>query len=113
MKTYFKKVEDLIENNEVCPLPQKNKMMVWLVIIIGVLGVILAVLLFIENEDHYAKRVLLGFTLIAIFVLTVFAAIGTQHYKKGQVDALTGKIRYELITLPDSTRIWQEIGEIK
>lgn len=30
-------------------------------------------------------------------------------YKTGQVDALTGKIQYELVTQPDSTRIWEEI----
>lgn len=36
----------------------------------------------------------------------VFEPVG---YKQGQVDALTGHISYELVTQPDSTRIWEEI----
>ena len=31
------------------------------------------------------------------------------QYEKGQIDALTGNIKYELLTQPDSTRTWEEI----
>ena len=42
------------------------------------------------------------------------AAVGliwsiAPSYKDGHVAALTGEVRYELITLPDSTREWREI----
>lgn len=30
-------------------------------------------------------------------------------YRDGQIDALTGNIKYELVTQPDSTRTWEEI----
>lgn len=32
-----------------------------------------------------------------------------EHYKSGQIDALTGHIEYELITQDDSTRVWKKI----
>jgi hypothetical protein len=28
-------------------------------------------------------------------------------YKDGQIDALTGKVHYQLVVKPDSTRVWQ------
>lgn len=30
-------------------------------------------------------------------------------YAHGQIDALTGKVKYELVVKPDSTRVWQRI----
>ena len=30
-------------------------------------------------------------------------------YRQGQIDALSGNIKYELITNPDSSRTWKEI----
>jgi uncharacterized membrane protein YGL010W len=37
----------------------------------------------------------------------IFDPIGTG-YKQGQVDALTGNIKYELVTQSDSTKIWEK-----
>jgi len=46
--------------------------------------------------------VIIGFTLTA----TVLIATGNT-YKQGQIDALTGNIKYEPVTLPDSTKEWR------
>jgi hypothetical protein len=32
-------------------------------------------------------------------------------HKQGQKDALTNNIQYRLITMPDSTKVWERIGE--
>ena len=32
-----------------------------------------------------------------------------RGYRAGQIDALTGTVKYELVTYPDSTRAWEEI----
>jgi hypothetical protein len=44
---------------------------------------------------------------IGIIAILVFLILIGKTYKDGQVDALTGNIRYELITLPDSTKEWR------
>ena len=38
-------------------------------------------------------------------------SIQNDEYKDGQVDALTGNIKYELTEHPDSTKTWEEIGD--
>ena len=32
-------------------------------------------------------------------------------YRQGQIDAVTGCVRYELVVHPDSTRTWEEKSE--
>lgn len=41
------------------------------------------------------------------FLMDIFQ----PHYKDGQIDAITGKIQFELVTMPDSTRVWKKIKE--
>lgn len=49
--------------------------------------------------------VCIGFALIIV----IFFGFGIfDDYKRGQIDAITGNIKYELITKSDSTRIWEE-----
>jgi hypothetical protein len=31
----------------------------------------------------------------------------TKPYMRGQIDALTGKVHYQLVVKADSTRVWQ------
>ena len=33
----------------------------------------------------------------------------SDDYKRGQIDALTGTIKYELVRHPDSTKTWEKI----
>jgi len=48
----------------------------------------------------------------ALIIILIFGILGgiiatkNIYYKKGQVDALTGNIKYELIENPDQTREW-------
>lgn len=43
----------------------------------------------------------------AIWITVTYIIIGVSNdYKQGQIDALTGKVNYELKTMPDSTKVW-------
>ena len=45
-------------------------------------------------------------SLLGILITILFFA---NDYKNGQIDALNGNVKYELITNQDSTRIWERI----
>ena len=53
-----------------------------------------------------AIGILFGMGFISILALSVWDA-PEYFYRKGQIDALTGIIKYELVINPDSTRIWK------
>ena len=56
-----------------------------------------------KNEEilvGIALGMMLGISLSSWFDMS-------ENYKQGQIDALTGNIKYELVTQPDST--WEEI----
>ena len=50
--------------------------------------------------------ILFGMLLISVLALWVWDT-PECFYRKGQIDALTGIIKYELVINPDSTRIWK------
>lgn len=52
---------------------------------------------------------ILGFGIGALTIVLVctFVPEITTPYKMGQVDALTGKVEYQLVDKPDGTRVWQ------
>jgi len=46
------------------------------------------------------------------FILGFLVAVGFYHdvgYKKGQIDAINGIIKYELVDMPDQTKDWRKI----
>lgn len=45
---------------------------------------------------------------IAGFILAILVS---DAYRVGQIDALTGKVKYHLVVKPDSTRVWEKIDE--
>ena len=45
---------------------------------------------------------------IAVGIVQISKDIG---YKQGQIDALTNNIQYELIVMPDKTKVWEKIEE--
>lgn len=54
--------------------------------------------------------IIIGFGIMALlFIYFMFSDIIEVNYKKGQIDALTGRIKYELVTKPDSTKVWEKI----
>lgn len=43
-------------------------------------------------------------------IIIVFAVLlSTESYKQGQIDAMTGLVKYKLTTQPDSTKTWEHI----
>jgi len=48
---------------------------------------------------------------LAIGIITGGAIDSTGRYRQGQIDALTGKVKYELRVNSDSTRTWEKIKE--
>ena len=59
---------------------------------------------------NFIRGLLIG-AILTLLVGTLY--VNPKHEKKGhrqgQIDALTGKIHYELITHDDSTRTWERI----
>lgn len=49
---------------------------------------------------------IVGLTVLAVSNFFIGMDVG---YQRGQIDALTGTIRYELTTQPDSTRVWRRV----
>lgn len=44
---------------------------------------------------------------IGILLCLIMMSSGDCTYKDGQIDALTGKIKYKLVTKNDSTKTWE------
>lgn len=54
-------------------------------------------------------RLWYGWFMIGIVVTLLIFKYVVDPYKQGQVDALTGNVKYELVTQDDSTKVWKEI----
>lgn len=52
--------------------------------------------------------VAVGLVVGAFFGSLLMSCWCENDYKNGQIDALTGKIKYELVVQADSTRVWEE-----
>lgn len=52
---------------------------------------------------------ILGLGIGALIIVLVILSIPehTAPYKMGQIDALTGKVEYQLVDKPDGTRVWE------
>ena len=50
-----------------------------------------------------------GWFMIGIVVTLLIFMYVVDPYKQGQVDALTGNVKYELVTQDDSTKVWKKI----
>ena len=59
-------------------------------------------------KEETGLFIFLGVSIFALgFFFGMLMWIG--EYKKGQVDALTGNIQYELIEQPDKSVMWEKI----
>jgi hypothetical protein len=58
---------------------------------------------------------MVGITMVLCMALTIFIAISNYNdgYKDGQVDAINGKVKYELKENEDKTTEWVEIKNKK
>lgn len=48
-----------------------------------------------------------GVALLVVAISLDIAQPREAGYKRGQIDALTGKVKYERVTHPDSTVTWE------
>jgi hypothetical protein len=46
---------------------------------------------------------------VGMIFFKILLTIASEDYKGGQIDALTGNVKYHLVTMPDSTREWRSI----
>jgi tryptophan-rich sensory protein len=51
------------------------------------------------------------FIITIICFLFSFLVLYEDSYKQGQIDALTGTIKYELVTQSDSTKTWERVKQ--
>ncbi len=59
--------------------------------------------------DMFALSIMwLAVGIILMLVISVIF-IEPTVYKEGQIDALTGNVKYHLVVNPDSTRTWKRI----
>lgn len=62
------------------------------------------------------KQFFLGFVSglsVFIFFTLIVPGEGSASYKKGQIDALNGKVQFHLVVNPDSSRTWKRIEKEK
>ncbi len=83
----------------------------WLLILSFVFVIFVELSFHAANTEDGKIRKDLAMVIIIIFGVTLFASYGLydERYKQGQVDVLTGKVKYELITHDDSTKTWEKI----
>ena len=77
--------------------------------------VALLVILFvvgIKQADEDSGVVILFCSIgLLVFGLLFVVIMSEEMYKEGQIDVLTGKIKYELIENTNKTKEWKEIGK--
>ena len=61
----------------------------------------------------YKNEETIGFIVIAVAIILLITIeilddLEEHDYKQGQIDALSGEVKYKLVTNPDSTRTWIE-----
>ncbi len=61
-----------------------------------------------ENFFFIGLAFLFGLLVMSI-VYPNLVVTDSRSYKQGQIDALTGKIKYHLVTQSDSTKVWKSI----
>ena len=87
-----------------------------ILIVFFVIGAIVLINLESVNTKNMEDKVIKAVILVA-FLAGLTMSIGTISkdigYRQGQIDALTNNVRYKLITLPDSTKVWKRIGDKK
>lgn len=58
--------------------------------------------------EKWIPRIVVGLIFVIAWVL-ILAATVKENYKLGQIDALNGIIKYELIRQDDNTTQWEKI----
>jgi len=64
-----------------------------------------------DRDFWYMLMALVAGVLIGIFGGVFLMIIRHNTYRDGQIDALNGIVKYELVVQPDSTRTWEKKGD--
>ena len=82
--------------------------------IIGVIVFVICIVIVISmaKEDDTPLAIFFGYIAIIAFIM---AGLGSRKIgiEQGRMDVVTGKVKYELVTNPDSTRVWKEVKHEK
>jgi hypothetical protein len=65
------------------------------------------------NTKEWLTKAVIMIVFLAFFTMGITIIGKDIGYKKGQIDALTNNVQYKLVTMPDSTKVWEKIGETK
>lgn len=62
-------------------------------------------------KKNYIEGFILGMVVGAVIVVSIIATSPFERrgYKRGQIDALTGTVKYELIEHENKTKTWEWI----
>ena len=85
-----------------------NGILIVLLVIVVVVMINLGLVNTEDMEQKCTKAAIMMFFLacLAMGIGTIGKDIG---YKQGQIDAITNNIQYKLVTMPDSTKVWERI----
>lgn len=77
-------------------------------IAVGIVLLLLIGVLVALAVEYEGVSILIGiFVVVGIMIFSL--EVDEEAYKRGQVDALTGKVKYELVVNADSTKTWEEV----
>jgi hypothetical protein len=73
--------------------------------------ILLNLILNVQNDCELDALLMVGITMVLCMAFTILVVIGKykEGYKDGQVDAINGKVKYELKENEDKTTEWVEI----
>ena len=86
-------------------------LIVFLVIVAA--GMIALGLLNTEEMEYKCTKAVIMIVFLALFTTGITIINKDTGYKQGQIDALTNDVQYNLVTMPDSTKVWERIGDSK
>jgi hypothetical protein len=58
--------------------------------------------------DGFFDGFVVGAGIIAIILIILVAYTGVDSYRRGQIDAVTGNMKYERVMQSDSTVTWEK-----
>lgn len=77
----------------------------------GLAGVVSGSIYFGKNDNNNNNKsagLAIVFTVASVITMAFgIDAIAKEKYKQGQIDAVTGNMKYELVVQPDSTTTWE------
>ena len=85
-----------------------------ILIVLIVMIVVGTIVLGLSNAENMKAKYIKATIMIAYLVcLAVCIGVISKDtgYRQGQIDALTNNIQYKLVTMPDSTKVWEKITE--